>query len=699
MTGSTPPIAISAADACAALDDVLTAMAGADATAHPGQAEAVVHLAAERARVLVVQATGWGKSAVYWAATRANRAAGYGPTLVVSPLLALMRDQIDAAGRAGVVAATINSTNHDEWDAVYERMRTDTLDVLLISPERLASPSFTSRLAELTGQVGLVVIDEAHCISDWGHDFRPDYQRIAAVLLHTPGVPVLATTATANARVTADVAGQLGSDARVIRGSLARSSLRLDSLPGLNAIERWAWVSGVLDALPGSGIVYALTVAEAERLADFLVSAGHDAASYTGQHDAETRAEVERRLQANDVKVVVATSALGMGYDKADLAFCIHVGSPSSPVTMYQQVGRAGRAIDDAVAVLLPAETDERLWEYFATAGIPDPELATEVLALLDRGPTTLPGIEQATGARRGRIEALLRVLAVDGAVIRSGLGWEATGQPWTFDAAKYATLRAARAGEAELMRRYALKQGCLMQQLQDALDDPAAEQCGRCGYCTGRPVVGDGRPAQADIDAARQWMRGASNVIEPRKMWPSGVTGHKGRIPGAERGRAIAFADDPAWPEVIAEVDAGRCGDDSRSGALRVLGQWRHEWSDRPTVIVAMPGPDGGRYAAELAGAIGAAGKLPVADVLRWTGGPASSDGSSRVRVEQLIDRLTLPTANDGDLEGRDDVAGGVVLLVCGTYRSGWTVTLAAALLRRAGAARVLPLVAHQQP
>ncbi|MCU1501896.1 MAG: putative ATP-dependent helicase [Ilumatobacteraceae bacterium] len=681
---------ISQHDAEEALREVLVDMAGSSATARDGQADAVVELVTNRGRVLVVQATGWGKSAVYWAATRANRAAGRGPTLVVSPLLALMRDQIDAAARAGVTAATINSTNHDDWDAVYERMRANTIDVILISPERLASPSFTAKLGELTGRLGLVVIDEAHCISDWGHDFRPDYQRIATVLLNTPGVPVLATTATANARVTTDVAGQLGTDTRVIRGSLARSSLRLDSLPGMNAIERWAWVSGALGQIPGSGIVYALTVAEAERLAGFLQSAGHDAVSYTGQHDADTRAEVERRLQANDVKAVVATSALGMGYDKGDLAFCIHVGSPSSPVAMYQQVGRAGRAIDDAVAILLPAETDERLWEYFATVGIPDPALAAQVLEQLASGAASLPSLEQSTGARRGRIEALLRVLSVDGAVVRRGQGWEATGRPWTFDAAKYATLRAGREVEAEMMRTYARKQACLMQQLQLALDDPEPAACGRCGFCTGRPVVGDGTPAAEDVDAARLWMRGSSNVVEPRKMWPSGVNGRKGRITGADQGRAIAFADDPAWPEVIGEVAAGHAGEESLAGALRVLGQWRREWPERPTLVVPLPGPDGGRYAVELAEAIGAAGKLPVADVLEWSGRPASSDGSSGARLKQLIDRLTLGQGNHVD---------GVVLLVAGTYRSGWTATLAAALLRSAGATRVLPLVAHQQP
>jgi ATP-dependent DNA helicase RecQ len=449
-------------------------------------------------------------------------------------------------------------------------------------------------------------------------------------------------------------------------------------------------LSAALDEIPGSGIVYVLTVAEADRLAGYLLAAGHDAVSYTGQHDADTRAAIEQRLQANQVKVVVATSALGMGYDKADLAFCIHVGSPSSPVAMYQQVGRAGRAIDDAVAVLLPAETDERLWEYFASVGIPDPDLAARVLELLTDGPATVLALEQATGARRSRIEALLRVISVDGAVTRTRDGWESTGTGWTFDAAKYAALRAGRDNEAELMRAYASEESCLMQQLQNALDDPDPAPCGRCSVCTGKPVVGADRPDPERVEHALKWMRSDVRLIEPRKMWPSGVDGYRGKIVGAQAGRAIAFADDPAWPDVIADVARRHAGPASVAAALAVLGQWRNEWENRPTVIVALPGPDGGRYASELAAAIGAAGKLPVADILTWTGTPLDGDGSSASTLRSLTAKLSVQSGVR---------ISGTVLLVAATSRTGWTTTLAAALLRGAGATQVLPLVAHQQP
>ena len=681
---------ITTADADAALARVLDAMAGPGTPPRDGQAEAVRALTVDRARVLVVEATGWGKSAVYWAATAANRGVGAGPTIVVSPLLALMRDQIAAGSRAGVSAVTINSTNIDDWDDTYARLRAGTVDVVLVSPERLASPSFTAALTTLSSQVGLVVIDEAHCISDWGHDFRPDYQRIASTLLHYD-VPVLATTATANDRVTADVAGQLGPGTVVIRGSLARASLRLDVVPGLTYPQRWAWVADALDRLPGSGIVYALTVADAERLAEFLTSCGFDVAAYTGRHDTDVRAEVEARLQSNAVKAVIATSALGMGYDKPDLSFCIHVGSPASPVSMYQQVGRAGRALDDAVAVLLPAESDAAIWEYFATVGIPDPDVAARVLERLEDGSASVVELEAATGARRGRLEALLRVLAVDGAVTRDGSRWVATGTGWWFDAEKYAALRRVRAKEADLMRTYATEAGCLMMQLQVALDDPDPTPCGRCSVCTGKALVGSDTPDPDRVTAVLRWLRDENHVIEARKMWPPGVEGRRGRIVGAEDGRAVAFADDPGWPDVVAEVTAGRTGETTHSAAVEVLGRWRRSGWRRPTLVVALPGPAGGPVAATVAAHVASVGKLPLAKPLSWSGGGVPRDTASAVRVRALLERLHVV---DPDL-----LAGATVLLVAASMRTGWTVAVASALLRDAGADAVLPLVMHQRP
>ena len=339
-----------------------------DARLRDDQWRAIDALVTGHRRALVVQRTGWGKSAVYFVATALLRARGAGPTVLVSPLLALMRNQVAAAQRAGVRAATLNSANVTEWDEVHARIAAGEVDVLLVSPERLTHPAFRDEvLPRLAADAGLVVIDEAHCISDWGHDFRPDYRRIGTLLSELPdGIPVLATTATANARVTADVAEQLGTAARddvlVLRGPLDRSSLDLAVVRLPDTAAQLAWLAQNLPAFEGSGIVYCLTIAAAHQVTEHLRGAGLDVRTYTGQTDPAEREVAEADLLGNRVKALVATSALGMGFDKPDLGFVVHVGAPSSPIAYYQQVGRAGRAAEAAggraTAVLLPGRED-----------------------------------------------------------------------------------------------------------------------------------------------------------------------------------------------------------------------------------------------------------------------------------------------------------------------------------------------------
>ena len=680
-------LALSSEDA---LRRTIAAMAGPDASPREDQLRAVAELVDHRRRVLVVQATGWGKSAVYWAATTALRSHGGGPTLVVSPLLALMRDQIAAAERAGLRAATINSTNIDEWDPVLADLQEGRIDVLLISPERLANPGFARRLPDLLASCGLLVIDEAHCVSDWGFDFRPDYQRLTRTLLSlAPDTPVLATTATANERVTGDVAAQLGDDTVTLRGSLARASLRLAVVPGLTPLERYAWVADALAELPGSGIIYVLTVAESERVAGFLTSLGHDVAAYSGQ--TQNRQELEDRLRGNQVKALVATSALGMGYDKPDLAFCLHLGSPASPVAYYQQVGRAGRALDDATAVLVPSEADERIWDYFATAGIPVEGQVEQILDVLAEEPQSLPALENATGIRRGRLETVLKILAVDDAVTRQGSGWVSTGKGWYFDEAKWAALRKVRATEADLMRRYAHGEGCLMQFLQLALDDPDPSPCGRCSVCDGQLPAPGLRPSAPTIESARRYFRGQDVLVEPRKMWVSGLPGKKGKIGFLGEGRAMAYADDPAWSGVLADLwrQDGEAPTEVLEAVVEVLKRWSKTWQ-RPTAVVAMPSRRYPVLVASVAAHVARIGRLPLVEALAVSGPPPTEDAASSVRARDLLARTSL-------------IPGvglqGPVLLVDDKIRTRWTVTVAGSLLAEAGASTVLPLALHQLP
>lgn len=688
---------------------MLSRLAGPQATLRDDQTAAITALTGAGARVLVVQATGWGKSVVYFGATAVRRADGAGPTLVVSPLLSLMRDQVAAATRAGLRAVTLNSANVEDWAGIEAGLAAGEVDLLLVSPERLANPAFGRRVLDgLAGRLGLLVIDECHCLSDWGHDFRPDYRRVADLLLTLDAaVPVLMTTATANARVCDDLAAILGRASVVLRGPLARASLTLAAIDRLTPLDRYAWCVDNIARLPGSGIVYTLTVADADRLAGVLVDAGVNVATYTGRMAAEERAGVEDALRANAVKAVVATSALGMGFDKPDLGFVVHVGAPPSAVAYYQQVGRAGRGIDHAVVVLLASAADEPLWEHYITATVPVPAQVEALLGVLPGPgdvPATVPALEALSGLRRGKVELLLKQLAVDGAVAREPTGWRSTGTAWTFDAARYDALVAARRQESEVMRGYARGAGCLMATLQRALDD-VPRACGRCSVCTGS--LPDGLPtcpAPATTARVGAALRGRTIRVEPRKMWPGGPFGTRGRIAApdlAETGRALAFGEAPEWSALLAEAfGASLAGAGPLPAALAtttvaVLREWREEWQagpGRPALVVALPAAGYAGLTGALADHIGAVGRLPVAQV-RACGGPPEGEHAAGSEAAAWWAVLEPAVAVIGDVPALP------VLLVVDRTSTLWPVTIAAALLRRAGATAVWPLVVHRLP
>ena len=686
-----------------------------DAVFRDGQYEAIEALVVHRRRALVVQRTGWGKSAVYFIAALLQRRAGAGPALIVSPLLALMRNQVEAAGRAGVRAATINSSNVTDWEEIAEAIEQDLLDVLLVSPERLVNPRFRdTQLPHLLARAGLVVIDEAHCISDWGHDFRPDYRRIRSLIRELPDrVPVLATTATANQRVVTDVAEQLavgGHEVFTLRGALARDSLRLGVLELGSSARRLAWLVDHLGLLPGSGIVYCLTVANAEDTAAALAAAGHRVLPYTGRTDLPERVAAEQALLTNEVKALVATSALGMGFDKPDLGFVVHLGAPSSPVTYYQQVGRAGRATEAADVLLLPGREDQEIWRYFATNAMPTRQRAASVLDALAASdvPLTVPALEARVELRRGALELLLKVLAVDGAVENRAGGWAATGADWIYDEERYSRIAAARVAEQQAMLEYENlgHARCRMEFLTAALDDPHSRPCGHCDTCT-RPWYPTGVTAKAQV-AAQSALERVGVVLEPRTQWPpgldrfTGVMGGevvKGRIPLAERvepGRVVArltdlghgsalrelFASDADGNPVDAEVPTQLAG-----ACLQVLREW--DWDERPVAVAWVPGLSRPRLVAALGEGLARAGRLRVLGPLGLAPGAAPLPrANSTFRVRDLWTRFHVTPQQEAVLPG----LSGPVLLVDDMVDSRWTMTVAGRLLKRAGARAVLP-------
>ncbi|HYW25194.1 MAG TPA: RecQ family ATP-dependent DNA helicase [Terriglobales bacterium] len=684
----------------------LRALVGGPAHLRDDQWRAIQALAVERRRALVVQRTGWGKSAVYFVATALLRAAGCGPTVIVSPLLALMRNQIAAALGAGIRARTVNSANVDEWAVVYDEIRAGAVDVLLVSPERLNNPDFRDQvLPRLAATAGLIVVDEAHCISDWGHDFRPDYRRLRTLLQDLPaGIPVLATTATANARVTSDVAEQLGLggvDVLVLRGALDRESLRLAVVRLPSNEHRLAWLAEHLAELPGSGIVYTLTVAATEEVAEHLRAHGYPVAAYSGQTDPAEREQAEEDLLANRVKALVATSALGMGFDKADLGFVVHLGAPQSPVAYYQQVGRAGRGVESAEVLLLPGTEDRDIWAYFGSLAFPPERLVRAALAAIAAAgrPVSTADLETRVDLNRTRLEVMLKVLDVDGAVRRVRGGWEATGRPWEYDAGRYAAVAEAREREQRAMLEYIATVDCRMEFLRRQLDDPGAEPCGRCDNCSGR------RWPEAISDAARVSARERLHrpgvTIEPRRQWPTGMptlgVDVRGRIAAevsAEPGRALGRLTGAGWGGRLRELlgpaapDAP-VPDDVFDAVVRVLAAW--DWEQRPAAIVTIASSGRPLLVESLGGRLGQVGRLPLLGRVedQRPGEPAAPAHNSAQRVRQLWERFRLEPELLGALPG----LRGPVLLVDDRVDSGWTMTIAARLLREAGAPAVLPL------
>jgi ATP-dependent DNA helicase RecQ len=681
----------------------LIALAGEGAALREDQWTAVSALVSDRRRALVVQRTGWGKSAVYFVATALLRAQGSGPTVIVSPLLALMRNQIAAARRAGIRAVTINSANVDEWREVYADVARGEVDVLLLSPERLNNPEFRDNvLPRIATTCGLLDVDEAHCISDWGHDFRPDFRRLRTLLPALPdGIPVLATTATANERVIADVADVLGlgqdaTDVLVLRGSLDRESLHLGVLDLRTSAHRLAWLAENLDALPGSGIIYTLTVAASQEVASYLRERGFAVAAYSGQTEQTERLAAEDDLIHNRVKALVATSALGMGFDKPDLGFVIHFGAPASPIAYYQQVGRAGRGVDRARVVLLPGQEDAAIWDYFASVGFPAEQHVRAALGVLanQSTPMSTAALETRVELSRSRLETMLKVLDVDGAVERVRGGWIATGAEWRYDADRYRRVANVRRTEQNAMREYQATGQCRMRFLREQLDDPGARDCGRCDNCgafTLSAKVGD-----EAVRVARSVLGRPGVPFDPRRMWPSAMTGLgvdvRGRLPAAEQaepGRAIARFTDLGFGSrlralLAADAADGPVPDDLLNACVDVLASW--DWAERPDAVAHVGSLRRPLLVADLASRLAAIGRLTDLGMLAHVGSSATGRSNSALRLHEVWSAYELPTVLASQLSGQP------VLLVDDLVDTGWTFTVVARMLRRAGAGRIYP-------
>lgn len=675
---------------------LLKQMLGADADFRDGQLEAIELVTQQHKRILVVQRTGWGKSIVYFLATKLLRQQGSGVTLLISPLLSLMRNQVEMAQRIGIRAEIFNSTNEDEWSEIEERLKNGQVDVLMVSPERLANQRFHNRTLPAIyngGGIGLLVIDEAHCISDWGHDFRPDYRRIVRIVENLPrNLPVIATTATANNRVVADVQEQLGANLTLIRGSLARASLRLQNICLTDQAERLAWLAQNLPDLPSSGIIYCLTVADCHRVAEWLCSQGLNVLEYHSKLGGEARQLAEQQLLQNQVKGLVATVALGMGFDKPDLGFVIHYQRPGSLVAYYQQIGRAGRAVDNAYAVLLNGREDDEIQEYFIKTAFPGEVLMQQIVQVLEDSEEglTIGGILSHLNYGRGKVEQGLKLLEIEGAVYKDKMVYFRTANRWQPNNQHTEQITARRYDELEQMQQFVGYKGCLMEFVARELDDPHAQPCGKCANCQNPFFASEVAPFL--VREAINFLQRDYQAIEPRVMWPSNGTLNnkwKGRIAKErqnEQGRSLCIYGDAGWGRTVrsGKYEDGSFADELVAAVVELV-QKRWQPQPYPTWVTAVPSLRHARLVPELAERVAQQLKIPFKPIL--------------CKVKDTPPQKTMQNSNlqAANIAEAFQVKGicpfGPVLLIDDMVDSRWTLTVCGFLLREAGSGPVFPV------
>jgi ATP-dependent DNA helicase RecQ len=681
-----------------------------DATFHEHQWESISTLVNDRSRLLVVQRTGWGKSAVYFIATKLIREQGFGPTIIISPLLALMRNQIESARNYGVELGSINSSNsREEDDLTKEKLLKNELDAIIISPEKLANTNFMSSVFEpISDRVGLLVIDEAHCISDWGHDFRPDYKRIINILSFLPSnIPVLATTATANKRVMSDITGQLGDDIRVFRGGLTRKSLHLQCMSFSKRSQRLAWLADTLPNLDGTGIIYTATTRDADLVATWLKGQGINVAAYysglkglTTYESNEKRLQLEQDLLYNKIKALVATSALGMGYDKPDLAFVIHFQSPGSVVSYYQQVGRAGRAISKAYGILLSGDEDDDIQRYFIEQAFPKESLVESILEVLEESDSGLsrPAIQNLVNAKSKKIEAALKFLTTESPapVLKTKTIYNRTLVDYQLPHEAIKRLSEIKEKEWVVMQDYLHYKECLMEYLLVELDDNSVHSCGKCANCDPNNSLSASYRHETGLKAA-EFLENIFIEIQPKKRFGNGIRQAESRFPtymfpfnaeinnlSHKPGRVLCRWGEAGWGEIAMHGKKDGYFDERLMAASAKLIKERWAPNPFPSWLTYIPSHNHPDLVSKFAEGLARELQIQCIDVVH------------KIKINQpqkLMENTEWRCKNlDGVFEISSSLPSGSVLLIDDAYDSGWTFAIVSALLRQSGSGEVFP-------
>lgn len=676
------------------------ALGNPNAKFRDGQWEAIDGIVNKRQKLLVVQRTGWGKSAVYFLACKLLHQQNKGMTIIISPLLALIRNQIEAAQKFGLRAVSINSTNTEKWEEIEQLVLTNQIDCLFISPERLANEDFTTRvLRPISHNLGLMVIDEAHCISDWGHDFRPDYRRIVRILRQLPAnTPVLCTTATANLRVIQDIESQIG-QLHIQRGQLTRDNLFLQTLHLPNQASRLAWLATAIAKFKYSGIVYTLTTYDAERVAHWLqlnhiqAAAYHSDICHPDYPDKNLYREyLEDQLKENKLKVLVATTALGMGYDKPDLSFVIHYQVPSSVISYYQQVGRAGRGIENAVGILMSGKEDQQIQEYFRKNAFPNEETLYAILELLEqKNGLSENELQAEINLPKGKIQKALKFLSLEdpAPILKIDNKWKRTLSDYRLDKDRINYLTQQRENEWQQIQEYLHTEHCKMLFLREALDDNDPSVCGKCDSCLNKKIV------EIPIDPvilqqATEYLQYSEEIIQPKKQAISSAFPiYKiARIPKeqqAEQGRVLSRWGDSIWGEKVRQGKFDGYFSDELVDAVAemILDRWNP--SPKPEWVCAVPSLNHPELVPSFAERLAQKLGLPFVNLF-------AKIRSTAPQKEQLNSFYQCKNL-DGAFDIVQPVSNKPVLLVDDVIDSGWTLTVLATLLKRAGSGAVYPV------
>lgn len=674
---------------------LLKNMFGEEAVFRAGQLEAIKKVVNSE-RVLVVEQTGWGKSIVYFIATKIRREYNSGITFLISPLLALMRNQIQNANKIGIIAETINSDNTEDWEIVKEKITRNQCDILLLSPERLSNEKFIDTILPHIN-IGMFVVDEAHCISDWGHDFRTDYQRIVNIVKKLPrNIPVLATTATANNRVVDDIKDQLGKDIYIQRGKLVRESLKIQVIELSDQAERLAWLHENIDKLPGTGIIYCLTTSDCDRVSRWLNSKGHNVEPYhskiniEGYTTKELREQREIMLMNNEIKALVATVSLGMGFDKPDLGFVVHYQRPGNIVSYYQQIGRAGRNIDSAYAILLSGKEDNEIQEYFINSAFPTEEEMVQVLNVISesRHGLSIDEIMNKVNMKQGKLkDKILKFLILQNAVEKHNSIYVRTLNQWNPDIEKSKKITDLRYEEMSKMEEFVKTKDCFMQFVAEELDDENAQICGNCTNCIKRDYFFKTVESK-NVKEAISFLKGDYITIAPRKKWPiKSTTDKKGNIKMELRvseGRALCAYSDAGWGRIVKEdkYDNGEFRNELVMAAARLINNWDME--DTPTWVTSVPSKRRPtlvkEFAEKLAKELGLK-YYPIIEKTKDTPEQKTMQNSN-MQLSNIYDSFSL----------KGSCPSGAVILVDDMVDSRWTFTVIGAMLRENGSGNVYP-------